>query len=212
MSSKKGPVRPLSQEARADTLHTRPELKTKEVFLIGNGASRKNFDLNLLRGKGTIIGCNALYRDFDADILITVDAKLQREIKEAKVHERNTLILVPHNRNTPIPGVLKWRCPGSYNTSGCFGMHFIQEVIQADTCYMLGMDAYIGNVYEHTPNYPSKANMNFNGILSRYEDVLKRKGNTIFVNVNTQDAWSDKIGNVERYKFITYEEFKKEVL
>jgi len=61
------------------------ELLTNTVFLIGNGSSRKNFDLNLLKGKGTIIGCNALYRDFTPDILICQDAKMARELFD-KVH------------------------------------------------------------------------------------------------------------------------------
>ena len=36
----------------------------KRVFCIGNGESRKGFDLEKLRPYGKIYGCNALYRDF----------------------------------------------------------------------------------------------------------------------------------------------------
>jgi hypothetical protein len=35
-----------------------------KVFCIGNGESRKGFDLESLRKHGTIYGCNAIYRDF----------------------------------------------------------------------------------------------------------------------------------------------------
>ena len=35
------------------------------AFIIGNGVSRKPIDLHQLKGKGTIFGCNALYRDFN---------------------------------------------------------------------------------------------------------------------------------------------------
>ena len=35
------------------------------AFVIGNGASRKGFNLNLLRDHGTTYGCNLLYRESD---------------------------------------------------------------------------------------------------------------------------------------------------
>ena len=43
------------------------------VFCIGNGESRKDFDLETLRPHGKIYGCNALYRDFTPDVIIAVD-------------------------------------------------------------------------------------------------------------------------------------------
>ena len=45
----------------------------KIAFVIGNGQSRSHFNLNTLRGKGTIYGCNALYRDFMPDVLVATD-------------------------------------------------------------------------------------------------------------------------------------------
>ena len=45
----------------------------KRVFIIGNGESRKGFDLANLRQHGTIYGCNAIYRDFMPDVLTAVD-------------------------------------------------------------------------------------------------------------------------------------------
>ncbi len=46
-----------------------------KIFLIGNGESRKDFDLNLLKEKGLIVGCNAIYRDIKPDILTCMDGK-----------------------------------------------------------------------------------------------------------------------------------------
>lgn len=51
-----------------------------KVFCIGNGESRKDFDLNKLRPFGKIYGCNALYRDFKPDALISVDHGIMHEI------------------------------------------------------------------------------------------------------------------------------------
>jgi hypothetical protein len=36
----------------------------KTAYIIGNGVSRKSFDLMSLKGKGKVFGCNALYRDY----------------------------------------------------------------------------------------------------------------------------------------------------
>ena len=46
----------------------------KTAFIIGNGGTRRSFPLDILRGHGTIYGCNALYRDFEPDFLVAIDA------------------------------------------------------------------------------------------------------------------------------------------
>ena len=38
--------------------------KYMRAFCLGNGPSRKSFDLEILKTFGTVIGCNAIYRDF----------------------------------------------------------------------------------------------------------------------------------------------------
>jgi hypothetical protein len=50
------------------------------AFLIGNGESRKGLDLNTLKPKGKVFGCNAIYRDFTPDVLISVDHGIMHEI------------------------------------------------------------------------------------------------------------------------------------
>ena len=53
-----------------------------KVFCIGNGESRKDFDLNVLQGKGKVYGCNAIYRDYPEliDVLTAVDNGIIHEI------------------------------------------------------------------------------------------------------------------------------------
>ena len=43
------------------------------AYCIGNGPSRKDFDLNRLKATGQTYGCNALYRDFMPDFIFSVD-------------------------------------------------------------------------------------------------------------------------------------------
>ena len=54
----------------------------KRVFCIGNGESRKDFPLQMLRGHGKIYGCNAIYRDYPdlIDVLTAVDNGIIHEI------------------------------------------------------------------------------------------------------------------------------------
>ena len=54
---------------------------TKRVFIIGNGESRKDFDLTQLRKHGKIYACNAFYRDNPLpDVLVAVDSTMTHEI------------------------------------------------------------------------------------------------------------------------------------
>ena len=43
------------------------------VVVIGNGKSRQHIDLNKIKEKAWTVGCNALYRDFAPDFLLTID-------------------------------------------------------------------------------------------------------------------------------------------
>ena len=55
----------------------------KRIFCIGNGESRKGFDLEQLRQYGRIYGCNALWRDFTPDVLICVDQGIMHEVYQS---------------------------------------------------------------------------------------------------------------------------------
>ena len=59
-----------------------------KVFCIGNGESRKGFDLEKLSPHGTIYGCNAIYRDFMPDVLTAVDHGIMHEIYHAGVAQK----------------------------------------------------------------------------------------------------------------------------
>ena len=48
------------------------------VFVLGNGPSRKNIDISKL--DGTVIGCNACYRDFTPDVICAIDAGIMSDI------------------------------------------------------------------------------------------------------------------------------------
>ena len=59
------------------------------VFVLGNGESRKSVDLDVLKTKGTVYGCNALYRDFTPDALICVDGGMMHEVYASGYASKN---------------------------------------------------------------------------------------------------------------------------
>lgn len=50
------------------------------IFVLGNGESRHGYDLEQFKQYGKIYGCNALYRDFKPDGLISTDWAMMHEI------------------------------------------------------------------------------------------------------------------------------------
>ena len=58
------------------------------VFCIGNGESRRDYNLQNLRQYGKIYGCNALYRDFTPDVLTAVDQGIMHEVYHAGVAQK----------------------------------------------------------------------------------------------------------------------------
>ena len=53
---------------------------SNRVFCIGNGRSRRGFNLKSIKGRGVIIGCNNLYKDFAPDILVATNHPIMHEI------------------------------------------------------------------------------------------------------------------------------------
>ena len=64
------------------------------IFCIGNGESRKDFDLERLRPHGKIYGCNGLYRDFVPDVLVAMDYNI--------CHENRCFLRVRYNLNDKV--------------------------------------------------------------------------------------------------------------
>ena len=59
------------------------------AIVLGNGESRQNFDLDVLKTKGVVYGCNALYRDFTPDALICVDGGMMHEVYSSGYASKN---------------------------------------------------------------------------------------------------------------------------
>lgn len=125
-------------------------------FVIGNGQSRLGFDLNELKSRGKIYGCNALYRDFTPDVLIATDPPMAKEIEESGYPKDNMF----YTRNPSYDA-------GSHKITLNFGYSSGPIAVsmaaknEHHPVYLIGFDfvgdaGRINNVYAGTPCYKAK--------------------------------------------------------
>ena len=89
----------------------------KTAFVLGNGESRKIFPIELLKGKGTIWGCNAIFRDKPdlCDHIVAVNQPMYDELKtwhrrypgKCFIHGPNDI----HDWNYTLPGDTEYYTP-----------------------------------------------------------------------------------------------------
>ena len=56
---------------------------------LGNGQSRQGLNLTKMKDYATVIGCNAIYRDFTPDILVALDSRIAHEIYRSEYADTN---------------------------------------------------------------------------------------------------------------------------
>jgi len=129
-------------------------------FLIGNGLSRQGFELESLRSKGPIYGCNALYRDFHPDVLCALDHGVLLELMNAeypgvvgKLNKTHTAaILGGKLLDLEVP-----KGKGVAWYSGIFAAWLLaNNHPELKRVFMLGYDLYDAkqnNIYTGTLNY-----------------------------------------------------------
>jgi hypothetical protein len=125
-------------------------------FVIGNGKSRLQVDLESLRRFGKIYGCNALYREFIPDYLVAVDYKMLTEIAESGFQQTCE---VWTNYGPAVKNKLGFKLfyPSLGWSSGPSALHLASQHAPTEI-YILGFD-YVGNaglvnnVYSDTENY-----------------------------------------------------------
>ena len=139
----------------------------KYVTVIGNGESRKIFDLYQLESLGTTIGTNAVHRDFHPDHLVCCDRRMVQEAVnnsyENPVYTRSNwykqfsfwrnvrcLTELPYNGNKRQDDPWHWGSGGHALNLAC--------TMDPDYVVMLGFDLWgsdrkFNNIYKSTENY-----------------------------------------------------------
>ena len=131
-----------------------------KCFIIGNGESRKSFDLTRLRLEPRddfpIYGCNALYRDFIPDILFVSDLRM---IEEVKSLDLNLARVDEHTIKLSNGSILS--LPISFKVTGVMTVMCAPLLdVRITDFYLLGFDMYpseetgkLNNIYKDSINY-----------------------------------------------------------
>ena len=190
------------------------------AYIIGNGPSRKGFDLTRLAETGQTYGCNALYRDFIPDFIFSVDTKITMKMCEDEVglktfhyapslevnrkQTKGMLHLIPHNPHWISGNTAFW-------TAGVHGHKNI---------YLIGFDfreygkGQLNNIYQDTEYYGERHDdLIFEGWLKQFRDMLKMRPYVNYTVVH--DNPPDYLHNLQtgtdlgNSKVISYAEFEK---
>ena len=186
-------------------------------FVLGNGVSRKGIDLHELRKHGRIYGCNALYREFDPDVLVSTDPNISKEIQDSgwplktghqhwtrrPFHDSGSKQLHPEYKGMSSgPNALKLACI---------------DKVEHKEIYLLGFDlgsidnTGFNNVYADTEHYkkstdgPTFGGNWFNQIMR----IMHEHSNIQFYRVVTRHSRDyDKLRSIPNLKLMEKTEFQ----
>ena len=106
------------------------------AFVLGNGISRRQIDLNLLKTLGRVYGCNAIYREFEPDVLISTDSPVSQRIQQDGYSQTHT-----HYTRKPLPGSGALRIAQQYFGYSSGPVAVAQAALDGATViYLIGFD------------------------------------------------------------------------
>jgi hypothetical protein len=191
------------------------------AYIIGNGPSRKGFDLNLLRSTGQIYGCNALYRDFVPDFLFMVDSKISKAIVDDRVYEK-CVCYAPSLEVNRYKGALNLIPNNPHWVSGQAAM-WTACVHGHKNVYLIGFDfrqygkGQLNNIYQDTPCYGERNDDSiFEAWLKQFRTLIKQRPCCRFTVVH--DNPPEYLNHLQtgtdlmNTALMTYKEFTEKVL
>lgn len=181
------------------------------AFVLGNGVSRQDVDLNNLKHFGPIYGCNALYRDFTPTALISTDRPISERIQDSGYAKTNRFYT-----RRPQPGSSALPVPQKYfgYSSGPIAAS-IAALDGARMVYLIGFDMgpannHFNNVYANTEFYKkSSAVPTFTGNwVKQLKTVMRDNAGVAFVRImGHTTAAVDDLDRVANLKIMTMSEF-----
>lgn len=198
--------------------------RKSDALVIGNGKSRLQFDLNQLQELFTTYGCNALYRDFIPDYLVSMDFNMVDEILNSGVHHKTKFYTqysdkAQHRKNIGEP--VYWAIQDKWIGDSGTGALRLAGMNKHRNIYMIGFDytndnKYTDNVYAGTKNYaPGPITNGGEFMLRNFESRLRYMcktfpdSNVIRINANGYKPCCKENNfsniSVEQFKEITNE-------
>ena len=125
------------------------------AFVLGNGISRQQVDPKLLKTFGRVYGCNAIYRDFVPDVLISTDLPISERIQHEGYSQQNM-----HFTRKPLPGSGAYKIAQQYFGYSSGPVAVGQAALDGATAiYIVGFDmgptkfGRFNNIYADTEFY-----------------------------------------------------------
>ena len=201
-----------------DTVKATPQ---GNAYIIGNGPSRKNFNLELLRTSGQVYGCNALYRDFTPNFLFMVDSKITKGVINDRVYEK-CVCYAPSLEVNRYKGKLNLIPNNPYWVSGQQAM-WTACVHGHKNLYLIGFDfqeygkGKLNNIYQDTEFYGERNGQNvFDAWLTQFRTLIKQRPycNFTVIHDNPPEYLSHlQTGtDLKNTQLMTYSDFIKKVL
>jgi len=157
------------------------------AFVLGNGISRQQVDLNLLKTLGKVYGCNAIYREFTPDVLISTDLPISTRIQQEGYSAKNM-----HFTRKPLPSLGAYKIAQPYFGYSSGPAAVGQAALDGATAiYLVGFDmgptrfGRFNNIYADTEFYKkSSATPTFTGNWVRQiKQIAKDFSKTSFFRV-----------------------------
>lgn len=189
-------------------------MSNHRALIIGNGESRKSYDLNLIGKVYTTFGCNALYREFEPDYLLCIDPAMQAEI-ETSDFPKDKLIVPPYDEQFE---------PARFNPNrprSNAGMNAMIEAIRLGytDLYMIGFDFLyddrrsVSNCYRGTNAYGAETQASFADTIARvnYFTWFARQHPTINFTFWFPPSENNFIRRIDTEDNVTVELMKMEI-
>ena len=148
-------------------------------YVIGNGESRKDFDLRKLNNFGPTYGCHALHRDYSVQNLVCTSNSMLNEAvqydvdKKSYIHTTHKLLTISKNPNLKLLPEIPYKIthkndqPENWN-SGSYAI--LLGALENDIVTIIGFDftgigersftrpfGNTNNIYKNTTNYPKES-------------------------------------------------------
>lgn len=187
-------------------------------FVVGNGVSRKSINLESLKEYGKVYGCNALYRDFDPDLLVAVDTKMIVEINKSKVQHRIPVWTNPNKSYSNISG-LNFFNPSKGWSSGPTALCKASDDGFTEI-YILGFDykglgenySKVNNIYAGSFNYKkiNDKSTYYGNWLRQTVSTIQKNNQIKYIRVINENGFIPKeLSGLKNLSHITVENFKK---
>lgn len=190
-------------------------MNNKIAFVVGNGPSRREVNLELLVDKAPIYGCNAIYRDFHMwNYLVAIDDGMIEELRRERV-DRGLVIIPPEENRFEDAEYSPMRRRANA------GMIAMDQAIRrgAKILYNIGIDFVLkgdiatDNVYKNTENYgpETHATQDDNYYRIRYLEWFARKHSDVKFVFVVPDTTPMRVIEAPNVVGMKMETFKKKL-